>query len=50
MWIAKLSVATNSGVEHIYERAVTIGRIWTLLHKHLFDRILEISIYQEEEP
>lgn len=47
-WIARISIETETDIEHIYERAVTIGRLWNLIHTHLFKKINEILVYQEK--
>ena len=49
MWIARVNIETDKGIEHQYERAITLGKVWTLVYKHLNKKIHEIAIYQEKQ-
>ena len=48
MWISRITVKTDKGAEHIYERSTTISAMWKSLYKHLNKDILTINIYMEK--
>jgi hypothetical protein len=48
-WIGVITYEGQSGIEKKNISAITITRLYTLLYKELFNKIIEIHIFQGEK-